>query len=92
MTDEHRSLLVCDDVPREVRLTDPGPQVLEVARVVRRLTGLSLWSSKALATRIPAVVLGSAPREDAEAAVAALRGAGGRAEMRERPERARVEI
>lgn len=92
MTDEHHFLLVCDDVPREVLLTDPGPQVLEVAQVVRRLTGLSLWRSKALATRIPAVVLGSAPRDDAEAAVAALRDAGGRAEVRERPERDRLEI
>lgn len=77
MTDEHRFLLVCDDAPREVLLTDPGPQVLEVAQAVRRPTGPSLWRSQALATRIPAVVLGSAPREDAEAAVAALLGEGG---------------
>lgn len=85
MTD-HYFLLVCDDVPHDVVLTDPGGHVLDVAQVVRRLTRLSLWRSKVLATRPPAVILDGVPREEAEAAVAALRAAGARAETRERPE------
>ncbi|SES47788.1 large subunit ribosomal protein L7/L12 [Streptomyces sp. yr375] len=84
MGDEY-FLLVCDDVPHDVVLTDPGVRVLDVARVVRRLTGLSLWHSKVLAVRIPAVVLAGVPREDAEAAVAALRQVGAEAEAREQP-------
>ncbi|MEW2306757.1 hypothetical protein AB0958_43665 [Streptomyces sp. NPDC006655] len=41
MADEY-FMLVCDDVPHDVVLTDAGVRVLEVAQVVRRLTGLSL--------------------------------------------------
>ncbi|WP_046732023.1 50S ribosomal protein L7/L12 [Streptomyces humi] len=48
MADEYFSL-VCDDVPHDVVLTDPGVRVLEVAQVVRRLTGLSLWRGNATA-------------------------------------------
>ncbi|MER5753096.1 ribosomal protein L7/L12 [Streptomyces sp. NPDC002088] len=84
MADEY-FLLVCDDVPHDVVLTDPGVRVLDVARVVRRLTGLSLWHSKVLATQIPAVVLDGVPQEDAEAAVAALHDVGAEAEAREQP-------
>jgi large subunit ribosomal protein L7/L12 len=84
MADEY-FLLVCDDVPHDVVLTDPGVRVLDVARVVGRLTGLSLWHSKVLATRTPAVVLDGVPQQDAEAAVAALRDAGAEAEAREQP-------
>ncbi|MEU6707082.1 ribosomal protein L7/L12 [Streptomyces wuyuanensis] len=87
MTDEDHFWLVCDDVPHEVVLTDAGLRVLDVVRAVRRLTGLSLWRGKALATRVPAVVLAAVPRDIAEAAAAALRDAGGKAEARERPER-----
>ncbi|MEU2620589.1 ribosomal protein L7/L12 [Streptomyces sp. NPDC007157] len=79
-------LLVCDDSPHDVVLTDPGVRVLDVAQVVRRLTGLSLWRSKVLATQVPAVVLGSVPQEEAAAAVVALCDAGARAETREQPE------
>ncbi|MEU3738264.1 ribosomal protein L7/L12 [Streptomyces sp. NPDC032198] len=82
MADEY-FLLVCDDVPHDVVLTDPGPRVLDVAQVVRRLTGLSLWSSKARATQAPAVILGDLSQEAAEAAVAALRDAGACAEALE---------
>ncbi|WP_435881167.1 ribosomal protein L7/L12 [Streptomyces bobili] len=57
--------------------------MIDLARVVRRLTGLSLWRSKDLATRTPAVVLHGVPREAAEAAVAALRAVGAAAEARE---------
>lgn len=85
MADEY-SLLVCDDVPHDVVLTDPGVHVMEVVQVVRRLTGLSLWRSKVLATQIPAVVLVGVPQEDAAAAVSALREVGARAETREQPE------
>ncbi|MER7486450.1 ribosomal protein L7/L12 [Streptomyces sp. NPDC126497] len=85
MADEY-VLLVCDDVPHDVVLTDPGMRTLDVARVVRRLTGLSLWHSKVLATRVPAVILAGVPQEDAEAAATALRDAGARAEARQRPE------
>ncbi|MEU9395565.1 ribosomal protein L7/L12 [Streptomyces sp. NPDC048324] len=86
MADEY-FLLVCDDVPCDVVLTDPGARVLEVAQVVRRLTGLSLWRSKVLATQVPAVILDGVPEEDAAAAVVALLAAGAQAETREQPER-----
>jgi large subunit ribosomal protein L7/L12 len=85
MADEY-VLLVCDDVPHDVVLTDPGVRVLDVAQAVRRLTGLSLWRSKGLATQIPGVILDGVPQEDAEAAVTALREAGAQAEAREQPE------
>jgi large subunit ribosomal protein L7/L12 len=67
-------------------LTDPGVRVLDVAQVVRRLTGLSLWRSKVLANQIPAVILVGVPQGDAEAAVMVLREAGAQAEAREKPE------
>ncbi|KAF5996398.1 MULTISPECIES: ribosomal protein L7/L12 [Streptomyces] len=79
-------LLVCDDVPHDVLLTDPGARVLDVAQVVRRLTGLSLWRSKVLATQVPARILDGVLQEDAEAAVAALRDVGAQAEVRAQPE------
>ncbi|MCX5341927.1 ribosomal protein L7/L12 [Streptomyces atratus] len=79
-------LLVCDDVPRDVVLADPGARVLDIAQVVRRLTGLSLWRSKVLATQVPAMILDGVLQEDAEAAVAALRDVGAQAEVRAHPE------
>ncbi|MFF5372049.1 ribosomal protein L7/L12 [Streptomyces sp. NPDC013187] len=85
MTDEY-ILLVCDDTPHDVLLTDPGAHVMDVVQVVRRLTGLSLWRSKVLVTRVPAVVLAHVPEEDATAAVSALRDAGAHAETREQRE------
>ncbi|MFE7937876.1 ribosomal protein L7/L12 [Streptomyces griseoincarnatus] len=85
MADEY-FLLVCDDVPHDVVLSDPGVRVMDVVQVVRRLTGLSLWRSKILTTRLPAVLLAGVPEKDAAAAVSALRDAGARAETRERPE------
>ncbi|MDO0927105.1 ribosomal protein L7/L12 [Streptomyces sp. TG1A-8] len=77
---------VCDGVPHDVVLTDPGTRVLDVVRVVRRLTGLSPWRSKVLVTRVPAMILVGVPQEDAEVTVTALRGAGAQAEVGERPE------
>lgn len=79
-------LLVCDDVPHDVMLTDPGLRVMDVVQVVRRLTGLSLWHSKVLVTRVPAMIITGVPEEDAAAAVSALRDAGAQAETREQPE------
>ncbi|MFF4730339.1 ribosomal protein L7/L12 [Streptomyces mirabilis] len=79
-------LLVCDDVPHDVLLIDPGTRVLDVAQVVRRLTGLSLWRSKVLATQVPATILDGVLQQDAEAAVAALRDVGAQAEVRAQPE------
>ncbi|MEV4916506.1 ribosomal protein L7/L12 [Streptomyces tirandamycinicus] len=77
--------LECDDTPHDVVLTYPG-RAPALVQVVRRLTGRSLWDSEVLATRIPAVSLGGAPRKDGAAAVAALRAARARgAETRERP-------
>ncbi|MGC0376498.1 MULTISPECIES: ribosomal protein L7/L12 [unclassified Streptomyces] len=85
MADEY-FLLVCDDAPHDVVLTDPGTRTLDVVHVVRRLTGLSLWHSKVLAVRAPAVILAGVPREEAEAVATALRDAGARAEVRQQPE------
>lgn len=79
-------LLVCDDVPHDVVLTDPGIRVLDVAQAVRRLTGLSLWHSKVLAMQVPAAILVGVPQDDADAAVTALREAGAPAETREQPQ------
>ncbi|MFF4401920.1 ribosomal protein L7/L12 [Streptomyces sp. NPDC001480] len=76
--------LVCDGIPNGVVLTDPGDRVLDVIQVVRRLTGLSLWRSKLLVTQAPTVVLEGRPREDAEAAIVALRATGAEAEIRAR--------
>ncbi|MEU5087468.1 ribosomal protein L7/L12 [Streptomyces sp. NPDC021356] len=64
-------------------LTDPGGRVLDVVQAVRRLTGLSLWRSKALATHVP-TVLDGVPQKDAEAAVVALGDAVARSVARER--------
>ncbi|MEV5780528.1 ribosomal protein L7/L12 [Streptomyces sp. NPDC052287] len=85
MADEY-FLLVCDDVPHDVMLTDPGLRVMDVVQVVRRLTGLSLWHSEVLVTRVPAMIITGVPEEDAAAAVSALRDAGAQAETREQPE------
>ncbi|MFC9408014.1 ribosomal protein L7/L12 [[Kitasatospora] papulosa] len=79
-------LLVCDDVPHDVVLTDPGIRVLDVAQAVRRLTGLSLWRSKVLATQVPALILDGVRRADAEAAATNLRAAGALAQVRAQPE------
>ncbi|MFJ9245412.1 ribosomal protein L7/L12 [Streptomyces sp. NPDC101776] len=75
--------LVCDDMAYDVVVTDPGARVLDVAKVVRRLTGLSLWRGEVLVTEVPAVVLGEVLEAAAEAAVAALQEAGAGAELRE---------
>ncbi|WP_307781807.1 hypothetical protein [Streptomyces sp. MBT65] len=50
--------------------------MLDVAKVVRQLTGLSLWRGKLLVTEVPVVALGGVPEADAEVA-------GAEAEIRE---------
>ncbi|WP_406170832.1 ribosomal protein L7/L12 [Streptomyces sp. NBC_00996] len=77
--------LVCDDAPNDVVLVDPGTRVLDVAQVVRGLTGLSLWRSKVLVDQAPVLILDGLPEETAEIAVTALRGAGALAEVRQQP-------
>ncbi|MFE2066136.1 ribosomal protein L7/L12 [Streptomyces sp. NPDC059467] len=57
---------------------------LDVAQAVRRLTGLSLWHSRVLATQVPALVLDGMPQQAATAAVLALRDAGAQAETGQR--------
>ncbi|MGW3912419.1 ribosomal protein L7/L12 [Streptomyces sp. NPDC005070] len=85
MADEY-FLLVCDDVPHDVVLTDPGLRVMDVVQVVRRLKGLSLWHSKVLVTQVPAVILTGVREEDAAAAVLGPPRCGAQAETREQPE------
>ncbi|MFE3161787.1 ribosomal protein L7/L12 [Streptomyces sp. NPDC059224] len=75
--------LVCDDVPNDVLLVDPGSSPLDAAQVVRRLAGLSLWRSKALVDQAPVVILDGIPEEAAEIAVAALRDVGAQAEVKQ---------
>ncbi|MFJ6135286.1 ribosomal protein L7/L12 [Kitasatospora sp. NPDC092286] len=65
-------LLICDDVPNAVVLTDPGPHPVEVVKLLRRRTGLSLWHSKSLISRLPATGLEDVPQEVAEATVREL--------------------
>ncbi|WP_329039595.1 ribosomal protein L7/L12 [Streptomyces sp. NBC_00178] len=79
-------VLVCEDVPHDVVLTDPGFRLRDVTHVVRRATGLSLWRSKVLATDAPVLILVGVPQEVAVATVTTLRAAGASAEVRERPE------
>ncbi len=62
MADEYFTL-VGDDAPHDVVLTDPGARVLDVAQVIRRLTGPSRWRSKVLASHAPAVILDGVPEK-----------------------------
>ncbi|MDT7845917.1 ribosomal protein L7/L12 [Streptomyces justiciae] len=82
MTKVEYFTLVCDDVPCDVVVVEPGTRVLEVVQAVRRLTGLSLWRSKVLVDQAPVLVLDGVPEDAAEAAVAVLRDAGAVAEVR----------
>ncbi|MFI1767366.1 ribosomal protein L7/L12 [Streptomyces sp. NPDC020800] len=75
--------LVCDDVPNDVLLVDPGVSPLDVAQVVRRLAGLGLWRSKVLVDQAPVVILDGIPKEAAEIAVVALCDAGAQAAVRQ---------
>ncbi|GGQ05948.1 ribosomal protein L7/L12 [Streptomyces roseolilacinus] len=77
---------LCDDPSHEVVLIDCGPREMDVTRAVRKVTGLSLWHSRALARRAPVALLGGLSACRAQAAVAVLRSAGARAEWRQEPE------
>lgn len=69
-------LLVCDDVPHTVVLTDSGPRAIEIVKLLHRRTGLSLWHCKSLISELPATILKNVPEEVATAMVAELRAAG----------------
>jgi large subunit ribosomal protein L7/L12 len=75
-------VLICDDEPHAALLAQVGGRPLDVVRVVRKLTGLSLWYSRLLVSRAPVIVLDGLPRDMAEAAVADLVAAGAQAEVR----------
>ncbi|MCZ4103009.1 ribosomal protein L7/L12 [Streptomyces sp. H39-C1] len=81
MADEY-FLLVCDQGPISVVLTDPGPRPIEAVKVVHRRAGLSLWHSKSLIGRLPATILEDVTQEVAEATVRELLEAGAHAEVR----------
>ncbi|MBF9072519.1 ribosomal protein L7/L12 [Streptacidiphilus fuscans] len=51
------SLLICDEIPLDVVLLDPGPRPLEVAKALRGLVGGGLWRAKQTVTQTPPVRL-----------------------------------
>ncbi|MEV8550836.1 ribosomal protein L7/L12 [Streptomyces glaucescens] len=69
-------LVICDDQPHDAILTDPGPQVIEVVKLLSRRTRLSLWRCKSLVSQLPATVLANVPVEVATSLVDELREAG----------------
>ncbi|MFB7374888.1 ribosomal protein L7/L12 [Streptomyces sp. NPDC056222] len=69
-------LLICDDQPHDAVLTDPGPEAIEVVKLLHRRTGLSLWCCKSLVSQLPATILENVPEEVATALVDELREAG----------------
>ncbi|OII63252.1 50S ribosomal protein L7/L12 [Streptomyces sp. CC53] len=77
--------LLCDDPSHEVVLVDCGTRETEVMLAVRKVTGQSLWHSRALARQAPVALLGGLPASRARSAVAVLEGAGARAEWRHEP-------
>ncbi|MFJ1706995.1 ribosomal protein L7/L12 [Kitasatospora sp. NPDC088346] len=74
--------LVCDELPTEVLLTDPGPRAIDVVKVISRRTGRSLWQSRVLIGRLPATVLEGVAADVAQAVADELRGAGAQVEVR----------
>ncbi|MGW7426261.1 ribosomal protein L7/L12 [Streptomyces sp. NPDC054813] len=74
-------LLVCDDLPHTVVLSDFGPQATEIMKLLHRRTGLSLWRCKSLISELPASVLENVPEEVAIAMVAELREVGASAHI-----------
>ncbi|MFD7415342.1 ribosomal protein L7/L12 [Kitasatospora purpeofusca] len=75
--------LICDNVPNAVVLTDFGPRVIEVVKVLRRRAGLSLWQGRSLLDRLPATVLEDVSQEMATAMVRELVEVGAKAEVRQ---------
>ncbi|MGW5637962.1 ribosomal protein L7/L12 [Streptomyces sp. NPDC003832] len=78
-------LLLCDDLPHDAVLTDPGPRAIEVVKLLHRRTGLSLWQCRSLIGRLPATVLEGVPQEVATALVGELHDAGARAHVTVKP-------
>ncbi|WP_418961616.1 ribosomal protein L7/L12 [Streptomyces tritici] len=74
-------LLVCDDVPHTVVLTDCGPRAIEIVKLLRTRTGLSLRHCKSLVSEPPATILENVPEEVATAMMAELRAAGAAAHV-----------
>ncbi|MFF8373542.1 ribosomal protein L7/L12 [Streptomyces lydicus] len=68
--------LVCDDAEHRVVLTDAGPWAIEVVKLLRRRTGLSVWHCKSLISELPATIPGDVPEEVAPTMAAELREAG----------------
>ncbi|WP_217137184.1 ribosomal protein L7/L12 [Streptomyces sp. AC558_RSS880] len=64
-------LLVCDDLPHTVVLTDSGPWPIEIVKLLHRRTGLSLWHCKSLINELPTSILENVPEEAASAHVEA---------------------
>ncbi|MFF4353778.1 ribosomal protein L7/L12 [Streptomyces sp. NPDC001530] len=69
-------LLICDDLPHTVVLTDAGPRAIEIVKLLHRQTGLSLWHCKSLISKLPTSILEKVPEEVATAMVAELRAVG----------------
>jgi large subunit ribosomal protein L7/L12 len=74
-------LLVCDDPPHAVVLTDSGPRSIEIVKLLLRRTGLSLWQCKSLISEVPTSILENVPEEIATAMVAELREVGASAHV-----------
>lgn len=62
--------------------TDGRGGTMEVLKVIRRRTGLSLWHGKVLLGRLPTTLLEDVTLDLAEATVSQLREAGAAAEVR----------
>lgn len=66
----------------DVELTEAGAAKIKVIKAVREATGLGLKEAKDLVDGAPAVVKEGLPKEEAEALVAAIEAAGGKAELK----------
>ena len=66
----------------DVELTSAGSAKIKVIKAVREATGLGLKEAKDLVDKAPAVVKEALPKEEAEALVAAIKDAGGDAELK----------
>ncbi|MFE1204122.1 ribosomal protein L7/L12 [Streptomyces sp. NPDC058762] len=89
MSDEEATeyyTLLCDDPSHEVVLVDCGPREMDAVLAVRKVTGQSLWHSRVLARQAPVTLIGGLPASRAQSIVAALEGAGARAEWRQETE------
>ena len=67
----------------DVELTSAGSAKIKVIKAVREATGLGLKEAKDLVDKAPAVVKEALPKEEAEALVAAIKDAGGDAELKQ---------